>query len=582
MSTTPEQIASLKPTNVTPQPVPGVIDLSLFAPYNEVVELLGNWNDWKPINMIKGKDGWWRATVELPDGDYLYKFRVKSLSYFAKGKMLEAFDPYALSVTDEASESTILRVRNGKRTDLHINYQWKHDDVPLPVNRDAVIYELHVGDFCGKKSDKSRGQFKDVVDRLDYLKELGINCLELMPVKEFPGKGWGYTLRSLFAVENSYGAPEELCRLVDEAHARGMRVIIDGVYNHANSESPLTKIDYEYWFYKDNPDPKEMQWGPKFNYCKYDDHLDLFPARKYVVESIQFWVEKFHVDGIRFDATRAIRDFDVMRELADAAFAKVNGVKPFICIAEHVPEDPAVTGRPNAGPMNAAWHDSWSHLMQAVIIGKEHEGCKADNLDELDCKSNPATNGYCEGDRFVNYLTSHDHKRAMYILGDDAKIFDDAAFRRMKMGISILMTCPGIPMLWMGAEFGFACDKTLDPCPLDWSLLENDSNRGLLEHAKLLTRIRHENSALRGDAFQVVLKNQERLLFAYKRWNDAGNVVLVVANLKDQDQSEFVIENAGIEDGLWHDAIHGNELKVERGVLRDVIGKSEVKVFIKK
>lgn len=553
----------------------GVIQLGLCAPYNEQVELLGSWNDWQPIKMIKGKDGWWRSDVELKDGDYLYKFRVKSLSFFAKDQMLEVFDPYALSVTDEASESAILHVRNGQRVD--VDYQWKHDDIPLPTNRDMIIYELHVGDFSGKK----KGRFTDVIERLDYLKDLGINCLELMPVKEFPGRGWGYTLRSLFAVENSYGSPEDLCRLIDEAHGRGMRVIIDGVYNHANSESPLTKIDYEYWFYKENPDPPELHWGPKFDYGKWDEHLKVFPARKYVIESIQFWVEKFHLDGIRFDATRAIRDFDVMRELADAAFAKVGGIKPFICIAEHVAEDPAITGRPDGGPMNAAWHDSWSHLMQAVMCGKEHEGCAPDNLDELETKTNPATNGYCEGNRFVNYLTSHDHKRAMYILGDDAKIFDEAAFRRMKLGISILMTTPGMPMLWMGNEFGFACDKTLDPCPLDWALLKNDSNRGLLDHTRQLSRIRHENPSLRGDAFEAVMKDPQRLLFAYKRWNDAGNVVLVVANLKDQDAGAFSVSHAGLEDGMWRDAIHGNELKVEGGVLNDVIAGSEVKIYIK-
>jgi 1,4-alpha-glucan branching enzyme len=402
-----------------------------------------------------------------------------------------------------------------------------------------------------------------------------------MPVKEHPGKGWGYTLRSLFAVENTYGPPEDLCRLVDEAHARGMRVIVDGVYNHADPESPLTKIDYEYWYWKDNPDPKEWHWGPKFNYGKYDEHLDLFPARKYVIESIQFWVERFHIDGIRFDATRAIRDFDVMRELADAAFAKVNGIKPFICIAEHVAEDPAITGRPEDGPMNAAWHDSWSHLMQAVICGKEHEGYQPDNLDELEQKTNPATSGYKTGDRMVNYLTSHDHKRAMYILGDDAKIFDDAAFRRMKLGISILMTVPGMPMLWMGNEFGFACDKTLDPCPLDWGLLKNDSNHGLMEHTKLLAHIRHDNPALRGDGFEVVLKDQERLLFGYKRWNGEGNVILVVANLKDEDAGEFIVEKSGLEDGTWREIMWVDEIKVEGGVLKSVLAKSEVKIFVK-
>src|SRR4051794_18519828 len=89
----------------------GTIELGLFAPYNEVVELLANWNNWQRIKMTKGKDGWWRTNVELEDGDYQYKFRVKSLSYFAPGEMLEVFDPYALQVSDEASEKTVLHIR---------------------------------------------------------------------------------------------------------------------------------------------------------------------------------------------------------------------------------------------------------------------------------------------------------------------------------------------------------------------------------------------------------------------------------------------------------------------------------------
>ena len=214
MSTTLNRAKAIKRVATAPQASKkGTIELGLFAPYNELVQLIGDWTQWQPVQMTKGEDGWWRASVDLADGDYLYKFRVKSLSWFAKDKMLDVFDPYALSVTDEKEESAVL---HPKWSAVNVDYKWQHDDVPLPVNRDVVIYELHVGDFSGKK----RGHFTDVIERLDYLRDLGINCIELMPVKEFPGKGWGYTLRSLFAVENSYGVPEDLCRLIDEAHAQ--------------------------------------------------------------------------------------------------------------------------------------------------------------------------------------------------------------------------------------------------------------------------------------------------------------------------------------------------------------------------
>jgi len=562
-----------------------VVELCLFAPYNETVKLLADFHDWRPQDMIRGEDGWWRIAVDLADGDYLYKFRVKSTSYFAEGKELDVFDPYAISITNDGNENAILKIRGGKRAD--VEYTWKHDDKPLPVNQDIVIYELHVGDFsggggdAGKGKEREKGQFKHVVEKLDYLQELGINCIELLPVKEFPGKGWGYTLRSLFAVENSYGSPEELCKLVDEAHARGMRIIVDGVYNHADSDSPLAKMAYDYWFHNPNPDPPEMQWGPKFNYNHFDKNLNIFPARKYVMESIAFWVEKFHIDGIRFDATRAIKDFEILRELADSAYNKINGIKPFFTVAEHVPEDPAITGRPGAGPMDAAWHDWLARVLHAVITGKEVEGQQPADLETLAARLDPAKNGYGAGSRVVNFIGNHDFHRILHMLGNDAKTFDEAAFRRVKLGTAILLTAPGIPMLWMGQEFGFSSEKTLEPRPLDWALLKNDRNSDLLKFHQLLIRARHECGALRADAFQVVLSDKERLLFGFKRWDLAGSVAVTVANLKDTPAGEFEIRDIGLEDGTWREVINGYEAKIVGGVLRDTLGESEVKVFVK-
>ena len=169
----------------------------------------------------------------------------------------------------------------------------------------------------------------------------------------------------------------------------------------------------------------------------------------------------------------------------------------------------------------------------------------------------------------------------MRLLGDVSKIFDDPAFRRVELALGLLLTIPGIPMIWMGLEFGFAAERSLDPRPLDWSLLKNDLNKQLNDYTKTFIRIRNQNPALRSDSFQVVLKDQGRQLFGYKRWDGGGDVVVIVANLKDEPSGEFVIENAGLEDGNWKDAVHGNEIKVEGGVLRDTLGPSEVKVFVK-
>ena len=553
------------------------IEFALFAPYNEKVELIGDFSEWSPIPMVKGDDGWWRTRVPLGDGDHLYKFRVKSLSYFAKGETLEVFDPYALHVTADEHENAIARIINGKRT--WTSYQWKHDDVPLPRNDELNIYELFVGDFGG--SAERRGTFQDVIAKLDELKGLGFNGVELMPVKFFPGgKGWGYNLRSLFGVASVYGSADELCQLVDECHARGMRLIIDGVYNHADADAPLAKIDYAYWFYEQNPDPPTMQWGPKFNYGHYDENLKLFPARKYVIESIRFWVETFHIDGIRFDATRAIANFDALRELCTAAFDAVAGRKPFLTVAEHVPEDPAITGFPD-GPFVAAWRFSLGAYFRAVLTGQYDDGQSPEDFDGFLNALDPAKNGYRTGGNCVNYLVSHDHDRLMHQLGDKAHMFDDVAFARVRLGFGIVATIPGIPMTWMGQEFGAAEEKTLEPRPLDWSLLKNERNANLRDHVKGLFQLRRESPALRGDQFEICFRDPGRKAFAFKRWNDAGGVIVVAVNLKHDPSGEITIANCGLEDGTWHEHTNNYNATVSGGILKDQLGPSEVKIFVK-
>lgn len=562
------------------------VELGLFAPYNKKIQLIGSWTDWKPVDLERGEDGWWRTRVELKDGDYHYKFRVESNSFFSQGQTVDVFDPYALSITNDVDENTILRVRDGKRVD--VAYAWKHDDKPLPVNRDLVIYEMHVGDFTGghgdhgKGQEYEKGQLKHVIDKLDYLKDLGVNCIELMPVKEFPGKGWGYSLRSLFAVDSSYGPPEDLCRLIDEAHGKGIRVVIDGVYNHAEEKCPLALIDFQFWFHHPNPDPEMLQWGPKFNYAYYDEKLGVFPARKYVTESIRFWVETFHIDGVRFDATRAIADFKILRELTDVAHEKADGIKAFFTVAEHVPEDPAITNREAGAPMDSAWHDGYARLLQAIVIGKEIDGLPSANLDKLAEMMDLKANGYQTSDRLVNFIGNHDFKRILYLLGEDAKVFDDAAFRRVKLGTALLFASPGLPMLWMGQEFGFSSEKTLDPRPLDWTLLKNQRNADLLQFHKNLIAARKEYAALRADGLSVVLEDQERLVFGFKRFDDEGNVAVVVGNLKDTRAGDFEIAGVDLQDGSWHEVVFNYDVRVEGGVLRDALGESEVKIFVRK
>ena len=211
----------------------------------------------------------------------------------------------------------------------------------------------------------------------------------------------------------------------------------------------------------------------------------------------------------------------------------------------------------------------------------ERDGAQPWDMDGLEQKMDPAKNGFGTGNHVVNYIGSHDQDRILKQLADLSLTFGEVAFRRVKLATALLLTSPGLPMLWMGQEFGAANPKSLDPQPIDWALLKNKDNKDLQAYTAGLVKLRRHTPALCNDAFEVMLKDTERHLFAYKRWNDAGGVVVVVANLEDAPAGEFSLEHAGLEDGAWHEHVFNYDAHVIGGVLKDTLGPSEVKIFLK-
>lgn len=556
------------------------VEFRLFAPYNETVALAGTFNKWQPVPMVKDDTGWWHVTIPLADGEYEYKFQVKSLSYFQVGKTVMVTDPRAVRLTRDADENARLTVKNGKR--VMTSYQWHNDDKPLPSNDSLVIYELHVGDFTGGPGDNSdgkpKGTFQAVIEKLDYLSGLGINAIELMPCNEFPGeRSWGYNPTSIFAVENNYGMPDDLCRLVDECHARGIRVIHDGVYNHSTEDAPLTQIDYTYWYYKDNPDEPNERFGPKFDYEHYDQNLSVWPARQHVRDAILFWIDQFHIDGVRFDATYLIKHFDFLSWLHQEIFQHIHH-KPFYTIAENIPQDPSVAG-PN-GPLDAAWHENLMQQLVATTLGTEQYGQQPFDVEALLTALDPRKEGFSGAFNVVNYVDNHDHERIMNLLGEVAKTFGEAAFRRVKLGASLLLTAPGTPMLWMGQEWGEAIPKTIDWERISWVLLQNPLNADLQRYYSGLIALRKTNHALQSNTIEPVFADAERGIIAFKRWDDAGGIVVTLANLKGSYAGSIQIGNWP-GDGKWHEYHNNYDVEVQGGVLNDTLAESEVKIYLK-
>ncbi|MGB3691358.1 MAG: alpha-amylase family glycosyl hydrolase [Spirulinaceae cyanobacterium] len=545
-----------------------LIEFKLLAPYNKEAALIGSFSDWEDIPMEKDEKGYFRTKVELEDGDHQYKFRIRSKSWFLEpDQWIEVVDPYAIDI-DNPTQNGIVRIKSGER--IVDTYVWQHDDKPLPADQELVIYELHISDFSGGEDDPNpRGNYKHVIEKLDYLTELGINAIELMPIKEYPGDySWGYNPRYFFASESSYGSTSGLKKLIDECHGKGIRVIMDGIYNHSEASSPLTQIDHDYWYHHEPRDP-DNNWGPEFNYEFYDEKLDIKPAWQFVGDVVRFWIGEYHIDGVRYDAARQIANYDFMHWIV-AESKKTAGEKPFYNIAEHIPETTSITNVD--GPMDGCWHDSFYHTVKAHIFGERFE--LEELKDVIDCKRQ----GFLGATNVVNYLTNHDHERIMVELAN-REIFEEAAFKRFKLGVVLLMTAVGVPLVWMGEEFGDYHPLDPEPTKIDWSLLKNDLNKGLFEYYKGLVNLRKNNHALYTEKIDFFHDNVESKVLAYTRWNDEGSRVVVVANFSDNYLAGYEVPNFP-ENGTWHEWTGDYDLEVGENSITIDLPEYEAKVLV--
>ena len=542
------------------------IEFKLFAPYNNSAALKGCFSQWSEISMQKDDEGYFRTSVELEDGVYQYKFRVQSKSWFLEpDEWIEVSDPYGTDI-DDASQNSVIQIKDGNK--IIDDYSWQHDDVPLPGNEELVIYELFVGGFSGGEPDsKERGKFKDVVDKLDYLQKLGINAVELMPIQEYPGdNNWGYNPRHYFAVESSYGSSEDLKHLIDECHGRGMRVLMDCIFNHSDTEAPLTKINFDYWYSREASDP-EYNWGPEFNYEHYDEHLNIKPAWQFIGDVVKFWIEEYHIDGIRYDASKQIGDFDFLTWIAEQA-RKATPMKPFFNTAEYIPENPDVVGYDK--PMDACWHESFYQQALKHICG---DGFDLEGLKEvIDCQQQ----GYTGTTNVINYISCHDHNYILAELGD-RKIFGESAYQRAKLGAVLLMTAVGVPLLWMGNEFGEYNPE--QEIKIDWSLLESELNQELFHYYQGLIALRKENHALRSDNIEFFYQDEASKVLAYTRWNDEGSRIAVIINFSDNFLENYIIKDFP-QSGTWHEWTQDYDVEATEGKLVTTIGAYEAQVFV--
>jgi maltooligosyltrehalose trehalohydrolase len=320
--------------------------------------------------------------------------------------------------------------------------------------RDAVLYELHVGAFTAE------GTFDAAIEHLPALAELGITHVELMPVAEFPGRhGWGYDGVYVSAAHSAYGGPHGLQRFVGAAHAAGLGVILDVVYNHVGASGTKALEAFGRYFTR----RYETPWGPAINY----DGEDSDPVREWMLQSAAGWVRDFHLDGLRVDAIHAIHDegaSHVLRELADRVHA-VN--RRALVIAESGLNDPKVVRPSRLGGYghDAAWADDFHHALHALLTGERsgwyEEFGRVAQLAKAFHRPHVHDGGYSTfrrrrfgaraddrpPEQFVVFAQNHDQ------VGNRA--FGDRLPARVQpLAAFCTLLAPFTPMLFMGEEHG--------------------------------------------------------------------------------------------------------------------------------
>jgi maltooligosyltrehalose trehalohydrolase len=531
----------------------GSADIRVWAPLAEKVALALTESKTSPP-LTKEPYGYWRLQTDaLQEGDR-YKFIVDGTEYP---------DPASLSQPNGVhGASQAINIKSFAWTDE----QW--NNVPLDQ---YILYELHTGTFTPE------GTFAAIEKKLDHLIELGVNAIEIMPVAQFPGtRNWGYDGVFPFAVQQSYGGHEELKKLVNRCHQKGIAVVLDVVYNHLGPEGNYLGAYGPYFTDKYN-----TPWGGALNF----DDAWCDGVRHYFIENALMWFRDFHIDALRLDAVHAIKDFSpnhILREIKQHvdALMQATGRTHYLIAELDLNDNRFISPLQEGGyGMDGQWIDEFHHALRVTATG-ERTGYYSDftGIDHLakayrdayvfdgqysvhrkkffgvKAENNP-------GRQFVVFSQNHDQV-GNRMLGE--RTSELVSFEMQKLLAGAVLVSPFLPMLFMGEEWGepnpfqyfvshtdaelaeavrkgrkaeFAAfhsgeapdpvaEETFNRSKLQWQLLAEEKHQALFRYYKQLIALRKQYPALH----QLNRKQLEATVAAdgnaliLHRWHDAQHV----------------------------------------------------------
>lgn len=570
----------------------------LFAPDKNSVFITGDFNDWKMDNdylMLKDENRYW-ITVSNLDKQKEYIFQ-----YVIDGEIKIA-DPYSEKIADPWNDASIdpliypdlIAYPFGKTTEIasvfslgRDDFDWQSNDFVPEEKENLVIYELLIRDFT------LEGGIKAVINKLDYLKDMGVNAVELMPFNEFEANdSWGYNPSFYFAPDKAYGTINDYKWFIDECHKREIAVIMDMVLNHSYLQSPLVRMYFENgkpaannpWYnVNHNFENTQAHWGYDFNHES--------PHTQALVDSIcSYWMKYYRIDGFRFDFTKGFSNTwhpadgpDVWGSNYDAS--RISLLKRMsdeirkrnpkaIIIFEHLAtnseeKELAESGILLWGNINHSYSQASMGYSDGFDLSWASYKSRGWNVPNL-----------------VTYMESHDEERIMYRnlnYGRSSGDYDikelNTGLERMELVNAFLLTLPGPKMIWqfgeLGYDFSIDYNGRLGKKPVKWEYFDIPERRKLYQTIKAINDLKIGKNAFSSTDFQIDLSSY------FKHIQVKGSLfdVCIVGNF---DVKGGQVSPMFTKTGRWYDYFNGDSITISSVSETIDLEPGEYKIFTTK
>jgi 1,4-alpha-glucan branching enzyme len=569
--------------------------VTLYAPSKSSIYLIGDFNDWQTLPAYQMKlapdnTTWWVQIDNLnPNTEYAYQF-------FVDGT-LKVADPYCEKVLDPNNDSYISSVTypnlkaypTGKTTGIvsvmQANqpvYTWKNGSFTRPTKDNLVVYELLIRDFTTEHS------YASTLQKLDYLKDLGINAIELMPVTEFEGNlSWGYNVSYYFAPDKYYGTKTALQNFIDECHGKGIAVIMDMVLNHSFGQSPMVQLYFDGskptsnspWFNVDAKHPYNVG---------YDFNHEIAATKYFVKNVVKFWMQQYKIDGFRFDLSKG---FTQNYSTNDAGFAAydasriaiwkeynnyIKSIDPnnFYVILEHFADASEEKVLADDGMM--LWNNLNYNMNEATMgwIGT------SDFSWAFYTK-----HGFSKSENLVDYIESHDEERLNFknitygnvVTGYSVKDLT-TALKREEMAAAFLFAVPGPKMIWQFGELGY--DVSIDfngrtgDKPIKWDYFTDSRRKALYDAYAKFIKLKKNNTIFTSPTYTYSVSGGLK----YIKLTNGTNTVVVVGNFDVTNQTANIDFGAT---GSWIDATGGATINLANTTYGATLAPGEYHIYSK-